>query len=206
MISQNSIAKQLLVGQFQLPNELSDIIKGYVFNDIVRQVTINRKTMFINWFNEQIQDVNDIGLGYSYHEGTALSEFDIDDLVDNPRPVRYRHATCVFHHDEDSDIQFQYRICYDCGKFIQTTTLLPINGFEEHSQNTLRIMCSCNLYDFIDIEEETDEGPYNHQYPEDLEIYSVMDEEEEYQEEEEEEEEYGTLYTLELSANDLNQL
>jgi hypothetical protein len=98
-----TINKILIINQFRLPNELIDIIKNYVFYNIIEEAK-KRKNKIISLFN-----------GQHFYYG----KYDIPEYPDCPYPV-------LFMYDTETDIKWHLILtyCETCGKYVRRERLI----------------------------------------------------------------------------------
>ena len=149
-VSQQSIAKQVLVNNLRLIPDLANVIKGFAFYDKVSQVSRNLKNEIIAGMDRDFVP----GVGVRITEGTGI-------LSDADMPyVRYRHTAMQLADFHRSNLQFVN--CYTCGGYIQSNT---------HMMSSQPVICRCGVIDLIDDEEIDDEEI------DDADIASVMNDE-----------------------------
>jgi hypothetical protein len=133
IVSQKSLAKQVLVNNLGLIPDLTNIIKGFAFYDKVSQVSRNIKNDVIT------------GLNMTFAPGSShnWSIEGYGTMAMTGELIRYKHVSlrCV-----DSNHGLQFVICYNCGNYI----------FSE-SSSTPRILCACGLVDLTDDDDIQDE-------------------------------------------------
>ena len=132
MISQSSITKQTLINNINLSQDILCIIKDLVFYDKVSQLTRKRKDNLICQMR--------LGSGYSYFEGTAIQaeQPGIQESV----VVNIRYVNIDY---DNERFLLQYVVCYKCGNYDQTQSVL-----------TPQTKCHCNLEHHRADEEEED--------------------------------------------------
>ena len=133
IVSQKSLAKQVLVNNLGLIPDLANVVKEFAFYDKVSQVSRNKKNEVITGLNMTFAP----GSGHNWSiEGYGT-------MAMTGEPIRYKHVSlrCV-----DSNHGLQFVICYNCGNYI----------FSE-SSSTPRILCACGLVDLTDDDDIQDE-------------------------------------------------
>ena len=133
IVSQQSIAKQVLVNNLVLIPDLANVVKEFAFYDKVSQVSRNIKNDVITGLNMTFAP------GSSHNwciEGYGT-------MAMTGEPIRYKHISlrCI-----NSNHGLQFVICYNCGNYI----------FSE-SSSTPRILCACGLVDLTDDDDIQDE-------------------------------------------------
>jgi len=185
-VSQQSIAKQILVNNLRLVPDLSNVIKEFIFYDKVSQVSQDVKKYVIGRLNLVFDGAaSKQGPSSSYVEDNGmmmiLEGYGV--MVTTSEPVRYRHVAikCL-----DSAYGLQYVICYKCGNYILS-----------ESSSAPQILCNCGVVDLVDDEEEDASEidileiiNWNFPYEEAQEVATYM----EYAEFQEEQEEQANLY------------
>ena len=141
-VSQQSIAKQILVNNLRLIPDLLNVVKEFIFYDKVSQESRDVKKYVINRMNLVFD-----GSSNSRHEGSYVEEDGMmmilegyGAMVTTGEAVRYRHVAikCL-----DSIYGLQYVICYKCGNYILS-----------ESSSAPRILCNCGVVNLVDDEEE----------------------------------------------------
>ena len=138
-VSQQSIAKQILVNNLRLIPDLSNVVKEFIFYDKVSQVSRDVKNHTVNRMNL----VFDTATG-TYEDGIMTASEGYGTITITGEQVRYRHTAirCL-----DSNNGIQFVICYKCGNYILS-----------ESSNAPQILCNCGVVDLIDdVEEEEEE-------------------------------------------------
>ena len=133
IVSQKSLAKQVLVNNLGLIPDLANVVKEFAFYDKVSQVSRNIKNEVMSGLNMTFAP----GSGHNWSiEGYGT-------MAMTGEPIRYKHISlrCV-----DSNHGLQFVICYNCGNYI----------FSE-SSSTPRILCACGLVDLTDDDDIQDE-------------------------------------------------
>jgi hypothetical protein len=134
-VSQQSIAKQVLVNNLRLIPDLANLVKQFAFYDKVSQVSRNLKNEIIAGMDRDFVP----GVGVRLTEGTGI-------LADADMSyVRYRHTAIQLADFHRSNLQFVN--CYRCGGYIQSNT---------HMMSSQHVICSCGVIDLIDDEEIDD--------------------------------------------------
>ena len=134
-VSQQSIAKQVLVNNLRLIPDLANVVKQFTFYDKVSQVSRNLKNEIIAGMERDFVP----GVGVRLTEGTGI-------LADADMPyVRYRHTAIQLADFHRSNLQFVN--CYRCGGYIQSNT---------HMMSSQHVICRCGVIDLIDDEEIDD--------------------------------------------------
>ena len=134
-VSQQSIAKQVLVNNLRLIPDLANVVKHFAFYDKVSQVSRNLKNEIIAGMDRDFVP----GVGVRLTEGTGI-------LADADMPyVRYRHTAIQLADFHRSNLQFVN--CYRCGGYIQSNT---------HMMSSQHVICRCGVIDLIDDEEIDD--------------------------------------------------
>ena len=134
-VSQQSIAKQVLVNNLRLIPDLANVVKQFTFYDKVSQVSRNLKNEIIAGMDRDFVP----GVGVRLTEGTGI-------LADADMPyVRYRHTAIQLADFHRSNLQFVN--CYRCGGYIQSNT---------HMMSSQHVICRCGVIDLIDDEEIDD--------------------------------------------------
>jgi hypothetical protein len=133
IVSQKSLAKQVLVNNLGLIPDLANVVKEFAFYDKVSQVSRNKK-------NEVITGLNMTFAPGSSHNWSIEG---YGTMAMTGELIRYKHVSlrCV-----DSNHGLQFVICYNCGNYI----------FSE-SSSTPRILCACGLVDLTDDDDIPDE-------------------------------------------------
>ena len=133
IVSQKSLAKQVLVNNLGLIPDLANVVKEFAFYDKVSQVSRNKKNDVIT------------GLNMTFAPGSShnWSIEGYGTMAMTGELIRYKHVSlrCV-----DSNHGLQFVICYNCGNYI----------FSE-SSSTPRILCACGLVDLTDDDDIPDE-------------------------------------------------
>ena len=144
-VSQQSIAKQILVNNLSLVPDLSNVIKEFIFYDKVRQVSRDVKNYVINRLNLVFDGAaSKHGPSSSYVEeqdgGMMMILEGYGEMATTGEPVRYRHVAikCL-----DSNHGLQFVICYKCGNYILS-----------ESSSAPQLLCNCGVIDLVDDEEE----------------------------------------------------
>ena len=144
-VSQQSIAKQILVNNLRLVPDLSNVIKEFIFYDKVSQVSRDVKKYVIGRLNLVFDGAaSKHGPSSSYVEeqdgGMMMILEGYGEMATTGEPVRYRHVAikCL-----DSDYGLQFVICYKCGNYILS-----------ESSSAPQILCNCGVIDLVDDEEE----------------------------------------------------
>ena len=133
IVSQKSLAKQVLVNNLGLIPDLANVVKEFAFYDKVSQVSRNIK-------NEVMTGLNVTFAPGSSHNWSIEG---YGTMAMTGELIRYKHVSlrCV-----DSNHGLQFVICYNCGNYI----------FSE-SSSTPRILCACGLVDLTDDDDIQDE-------------------------------------------------
>ena len=146
-VSQQSIAKQILVNNLRLVPDLSNVIKEYVFYDKVSQVSRDVKNYVIDRLNLVFDGAaSKHGPSSPYVEeqddGMMLILEGYGTMVTTSEPVRYRHVAikCL-----DSNHGLQFVICYKCGNYILS-----------ESSSAPQILCNCGVVNLVDDDDEED--------------------------------------------------
>jgi hypothetical protein len=137
-VSQQSIAKQILVNNLRLIPDLSNVVKEFIFYDKVTQASRDVKNHMVNRMNL----VFDTAAGI-YEDGIATASEGYGTMTITGELVRYRHTAirCL-----DSNNGIQFIICYKCGNYILSeSSIAP------------QILCNCGLVNLIDDEVEEEE-------------------------------------------------
>jgi hypothetical protein len=148
-VSQQSIAKQVLVNNLRLVPDLSNVIKEFIFYDKVSQVSRDVKNYVIHRLNLVFDGAGASRHGRSYVEGDgmmlALEGYGV--MVTTGEPVRYRHIgiQCL-----DSNRGLQFVVCYKCGNYILS-----------ESSSAPQILCNCGVVNLTDDEEEEEDANAN---------------------------------------------
>ena len=131
MVSNSSITKQLLINGLGLNNELSEIIKGYVFYDQVGQVTKHRKEYLIR----EIKIVR-----FGMNEGITMLNHPLEFVH-----TRVRRWSYVRVWRSRPRPLLEYIMCSVCGNFYQTKRQLPLKASDIHTRFPYlsRIVCVC---------------------------------------------------------------
>jgi len=144
-VSQQSIAKQILVNNLRLVPDLSNVIKEFIFYDNVSQVSQDVKKYVIGRLNlvfDGAASNSRHGPSSSYVEenGMMMILEGYGEMATTGEPVRYRHIAikCL-----DSVYGLQYVICYKCGNYILS-----------ESSSAPQILCNCGVVNLVDDEEE----------------------------------------------------
>ena len=141
-MSNNTITKQLLINNLRmgLNDDLTHLIKEYVFYDRVSQMTKYRK-------DRLLREINLIKFGMT--EGTTILT-DNEQFVNTPirrwsyiRIWRRRPMPLV----NRPDPLLGFMICSVCGNFYQTSKFLPITKEKIRilPANLLRMVCCCSF-------------------------------------------------------------
>ena len=133
IVSQKSIAKQVLVNNLRLIPDLANVVKEFAFYDKVSQVSRNIKNQMVDVLN----------VSFDPRSGHNWSIEGYGTMAMTGEPIRYKHISlrCL-----NSNHGLQFVICYNCGNYI----------FSE-SSSTPRILCACGLLDLTDDDDHGDE-------------------------------------------------
>jgi hypothetical protein len=217
-VSQQSIAKQILVNNLRLVPDLSNVIKEFIFYDKVSQVSQDMKKYVIGRLNLVFDGAASKQGPSSYIEedGMMMILEGYGEMATTGEPVRYRHVAikCL-----DSVYGLQFVICYKCGNYILS-----------ESSSAPQILCNCGVVNLVDDEEEEEEEAeaevdaedaseidileiinWNFPYEEAQEVAAYMEyaefqeeqEEQEEQEDAEEQEEEENLHEAEFNLEEI---
>jgi len=143
-VSQQSIAKQILVNNLRLVPDLSNVIKEFIFYDKVSQVSQDVKKYVIGRLNLVFDGAASNSRhgpsSYVEENGMMMILEGYGEMATTGEPVRYRHIAikCL-----DSVYGLQYVICYKCGNYILS-----------ESSSAPQILCNCGVVNLVDDEEE----------------------------------------------------
>lgn len=141
-MSNNTITKQLLINNLRmgLNDDLTNLIKEYVFYDRVSQMTKYRK-------DRLLREIKVIKFGMT--EGTTLLN-DKEQFV-NTRVRRWNYIRIWRRRPiplvDRPDPLLGFMICSVCGNFYQTSKFLPITKekIKVLPANLLRMVCCCSF-------------------------------------------------------------
>ena len=141
-MSNNTITKQLLINNLRmgLNDDLTNLIKEYVFYDRVSQMTKYRK-------DRLLREIKVIKFGMT--EGTTLLN-DKEQFV-NTRVRRWNYIRIWRRRPiplvDRPDPLLGFMICSVCGNFYQTSKFLPITKekIKVLPANLLRMICCCSF-------------------------------------------------------------